>query len=712
MTQYSPRLRVRFCLSLPRLHRWQGMLLACTLLIVAPVAYSRPAASHERSARNQTELQSAITLARPGDSIVLENGEWRDVDIALAANGTAGAPITLRARTAGGVALVGRSTIRVAGRHLIVRDIVFRDGQPRDEGAIVTRIGDRWAENLRLTGIVIDDFSNADRRKEDHWVVLYGRDIRVDHSLFRNKRNAGALFVVARMPGWPLDNRVRIDHNHFGPRPPLGSNGGETIRIGTSDESLSDALSIVEDNIFERCDGEVEIVSIKSGGNIVRRNLFLQSQGAVVLRHGNGNLVEANVFLGRSGPNTGGVRVINQGQIVRNNYMEGLTGSSFTGALTVMNGVPNSTINRYHQVRGAVISNNTIVNPSAIIFGAGASAERSLAPADVTVARNLVISENAPFRVDASTHGIRFVDNVANAKVPASVGFLQTRIAMRRASNGLLYPVDGAFAALGAPRSLTLPVRATVGPQWYRAAALAESPIGRSVRVSSATELQAAVVAARDGDVIALRAGAYMFEAPLVLRHAMTLTGKGARLQFRGHTLFEIAEGGSVTLRGLAISGESAPASVGNAMIRTQAVTMLANYSVDIVECRFSDMAGSPGFDLIATTPGTFAAHVRIAASEIQDLSGTALAAARLVTRAGGIIVGARGGGALSRRADNHRHGQFRARRNGRRRPARRNRREHVRTPLRADHEHNHRQRRGAAGGCASDADCRKPLLA
>ncbi|MBX9461235.1 MAG: hypothetical protein KL785_09250 [Brevundimonas sp.] len=58
---------------------------------------------------------------------------------------------------------------------------------------------------------------------------------------------------------------------------------------------------------------------------------------------------------------TGGVRVINRNQTVRNNYMEGLAGDGFASAITVMYGVPDSPINRYHQVVGAVIEHNTIV---------------------------------------------------------------------------------------------------------------------------------------------------------------------------------------------------------------------------------------------------------------------------------------------------------------------------------------------------------------
>src|SRR3546814_4841524 len=88
-------------------------------------------------------------------------------------------------------------------------------------------------------------------------------------------------------------------------------------------------------------------------------NLVLASQGAFVLRHGNGYLVERNIFFGKGVPDTGGVRIGNRDQTVRDNYFGGLAGSSFKSAITVMNGVPNSVINRYHQVANARIEGNS-----------------------------------------------------------------------------------------------------------------------------------------------------------------------------------------------------------------------------------------------------------------------------------------------------------------------------------------------------------------
>lgn len=89
-------------------------------------------------------------------------------------------------------------------------------------------------------------------------------------------------------------NYHRIDHNYFGERSALGVNGGETIRIGTSTWSMFDSFTVVENNIFDKCDGETEIISNKSCKNIIQKNLFFECDGTLTLRHGNNNEVSVS----------------------------------------------------------------------------------------------------------------------------------------------------------------------------------------------------------------------------------------------------------------------------------------------------------------------------------------------------------------------------------------------------------------------------------
>ena len=119
----------------------------------------------------------------------------------------------------------------------------------------------RHAHHCRLTDCVFEESAESDAGVESRWLSVYGTNNRVDHCSFAGKKNRGATLVVwvTKSPG-----HHQIDQNHFGNRPVLGRNGGETIRIGTSDVSEFDSRTIVEQNYFHGCDGEAEIISNKS----------------------------------------------------------------------------------------------------------------------------------------------------------------------------------------------------------------------------------------------------------------------------------------------------------------------------------------------------------------------------------------------------------------------------------------------------------------
>lgn len=602
------------------------------VFLLASLAVSiAPASARDIVVADPAAFHAAVKAAKPGDAIVLADGEWRDAELVFTGTGTAARPITLTAQTKGKVLLTGRSNLRLGGRHLVVSGLVFKNGaSPTREVIAFRRDSKTLAHDSRVTEVVIDGYSKADRRAEDIWVALYGTGNRVDHSHFEGKTNAGVTLAVIRKAGDPLDNRHRIDHNYFGPRPPLGSNGGETIRIGTSEESLSDSHSIVERNIFDRTSGEVEIVSVKSGGNIIRENLILSAQGAFVLRHGNGNLVERNVFLGKGVADTGGVRIINRDQIVRDNYFEGLAGTSFKSALSVMNGVPDSAINRYHRVVNARIEGNSIIDSARITLAAGADAERSAAPIDSRFGRNLIVGAKGqdPFRAEGEIGGIALAGNV-EAKVASpllTAGVEQRDVALERAANGLLYPVDPALAAVGAPRDLKPVTRDEVGVGWYRGDP-GEAAFGGGCTSALPAEasLAEAVAAAGAGDTLSLAPGTYEVAAPLIVRHRLTIAGAAdARPVLRvASSLAHIAGGGGLRLENLAVDASGAS---GEGALIAVAPGAAPNYAValDGVSVRGP---GKGRLDGIAMAPGTFADAITIRNSDFAAM-GTVVAAA------------------------------------------------------------------------------------
>lgn len=379
--------------------------------------------------KNSTELQEANKKAAPGDVIILENGEWKDVVVKLNAKGTATQPITFKAANAGQVIFTGQSRLMLGGTHLIVEGFFFTRGYAGSNEVIEFRTStNELANHCRVTNMVVDDYNNPKRLDQNHWVAFYGKNNRLDHSTFVNKKNMGVLLAVMLDDDRSRENNHSIDHNHFGNRIPLASNTGETIRVGVSQHCEFNSNTLITDNYFENCDGETEIVSIKSGGNTIRNNLFKECQGSVVLRHGDNNTVENNVFLGNNKAGTGGVRVINKGQWVVNNLFYQCTGTGFRSPLAVMNGVPNSPAHRYVTAQDAFIANNSFYECNTLSFCEGSDAERSQTPRNILFANNIVYSKNGTiYKSFDETSGFRFVGNITgtNTSQPLAAGFTQ-----------------------------------------------------------------------------------------------------------------------------------------------------------------------------------------------------------------------------------------------------------------------------------------------
>ncbi|WP_236559662.1 chondroitinase-B domain-containing protein [Colwellia sp. 20A7] len=587
------------------------------------------------SVKSQVEYKSALDKLSPGDEIILSNGTWNNFEILFEGEGTKEEPITLKAETKGKVFLTGQSNLRLAGKHLVVTGLVFKDGYTPSNSVIAFRsTKDNLAYHSRVSEVVIDSYNNPDKSESDYWVALYGKHNRFDHSYLEGKQNKGVTVAVRLDSEDSQENHHRIDHNYFGPRPIFGSNGGETLRIGTSHYSLSNSYTVVENNYFDRCDGEVEIISVKSAQNTIRNNVFFESRGTLTLRHGDGNLIEENVFFGNGVDHTGGIRVINKNQIVRNNYLEGLTGYRFGSGFTVMNGVPNSKINRYHQVDNALVENNSFINVGHIQLAAGSDAERTAVPINSTMQNNLIFNENGqqPFTLFDDVSGIAFKGNIANTLVDEKIalGVKQEKITLKRADNGLLYPVNKTLAAKGSKKSLTPTLKSATGPSWYpKIEGVVAFDSGKTVQVKDeADALFNAVLVANEGDVLVLADGQYDVRKMIDVNKTLTIKAKNkgkVKVTFQRSTLFQISNGGSLTLDGLNISGMNSPDAAGNTLIRTQKWGMVDNYRFVVRNSNISALDTNHSFHFFDSGKGAFANYIELTDNNFTHITGDIL---------------------------------------------------------------------------------------
>ena len=63
--------------------------------------------------KNQKELANANSTVKPGDIVILQNGEWNNVLLSLTCSGTKELPITFKAQTAGKVLITGNSKLKI-----------------------------------------------------------------------------------------------------------------------------------------------------------------------------------------------------------------------------------------------------------------------------------------------------------------------------------------------------------------------------------------------------------------------------------------------------------------------------------------------------------------------------------------------------------------------------------------------------------------------
>jgi len=184
-----------------------------------------------------------------------------------------------------------------------------------------------------------------------------------------------------------------VEYCYFNTAGPRVSNGMEAVRVGVSSINNLSQYTKIEHNYFYRCNGDPEIISVKSCDNSIKYNTIVESAGSLCLRQGDRNNASYNSILCNSyvesgtGAIAGGIRVYGNDQIITSNYIENCQGSGMTEALVLSGGdiawnatrtttgdpQPNNWGNyaEHWQVHGATVTNNRIYNSNTTGNGNG-----------------------------------------------------------------------------------------------------------------------------------------------------------------------------------------------------------------------------------------------------------------------------------------------------------------------------------------------------
>jgi hypothetical protein len=199
-----------------------------------------------------------------------------------------------------------------------------------------------------------------------------------------------------------MSERTRIDHNYLHDLAACGGNGCETISLGCCGAAADahETFNVVEYNLLVNCDGESEMIGMKSSSNTVRFNTIRSSRGQISFRAGKKNTVHSNYILGEGKAGTQGIRMLDEDHLVYNNYVD-------VQAFPLR--MQHGDIPGFPPIRRARVINNTFVVSGAPVELGGTG--HSVAPMDSTFANNLIIGSGT--LISEKANGITLQNNVA-----------------------------------------------------------------------------------------------------------------------------------------------------------------------------------------------------------------------------------------------------------------------------------------------------------
>jgi poly(beta-D-mannuronate) lyase len=321
-------------------------------------------------------LQAAINSANAGDNIIVSSGTYTTTSpITITRAGTANAPIIIQAATIGGAVITGSSGFQFNSPAAWVTV----------EGFTFTHTGDQLiiaygTSHCRLSRNYIQLTIPA--AADQAYVRINGDDVEFDHNELRNKNSIGQGLDIQGDGIGQVARRLWVHHNYFHDFVyQNGANGVEAVRWGLGLYAASTGVGLMEHNLFDHCDGEVEMVSNKSCGNIYRYNTFTNTvHTQFTLRQGNDCTLCGNYF-----SNTVGLRIFGDRHQIYSNYFAGNS-----AAIEIGNGDSQDIFGgaNHDQPDNCVIVFNTLVNNTKQFW---MDTHYTLGASSTTFANNLVV---------------------------------------------------------------------------------------------------------------------------------------------------------------------------------------------------------------------------------------------------------------------------------------------------------------------------------
>lgn len=201
-----------------------------------------------------------------------------------------------------GAILKGKVRIDIINsENIVIEDLTIEDGKNRNATIFVKNSKNVLIKNNTIIRGGIANTSSAIRLESN----LDG--INISNNSFIDLRSIGIHIVTRENEDNAEKKDIIISNNIFRDTksvkavyPKSNGNGMESILVGWGFAKTKDIMRGVKikGNIFENNIGDgLEVISLKTSGNFVENNTFINNVGALSLRMGDKNVIRNNVFI-------------------------------------------------------------------------------------------------------------------------------------------------------------------------------------------------------------------------------------------------------------------------------------------------------------------------------------------------------------------------------------------------------------------------------
>ncbi|WP_269585942.1 chondroitinase-B domain-containing protein [Roseibium sp. Sym1] len=318
----------------------------------------------------------------PGTDIVIREGTYTDVniDVPEGLNSSGDQPIRILAES-GNVTFTGNVGISLAGDYTQVSGFTFKE---TGDHAI-----DVYGDGVEISGNSFIDCGDA-ANTGSHIVQIHST---AQNTVFSGNEVSGSTSITLKIRAGDIGADEQptgslVENNYFHDIERLSDNGQEVIQIAGPDGSWYgdgpqiDLQTVIQNNTFYRTNGDVEVISIKVGGNTVSNNLFLDMDAAPTVRNGGDNIIEDNVLV-----ETRPIRLFGTGTTVEDNIIVNPT----QAGLYIGNGSETYQAATDNLVTGNLVYSEGSIN--AVKFSSPSGEEFTIATGNDISGNNFIVPE-------------------------------------------------------------------------------------------------------------------------------------------------------------------------------------------------------------------------------------------------------------------------------------------------------------------------------